>query len=606
MSNKNNFYPYENLFYELLNPIFNCIRQNVSDLFKVRISSLREENITNKEDFIYLIRQTLRESQESQIKLKLLEIEAEWDLQHWQGVLSRRETENLLGKKDTLLILFSPPEISQDAPSSWRNNLPIEFKVIKDKLKQFYPEGDYKYKVKFYTDYFKHPIGDVYIEQLYRILSPVPTAIFYTDITDYYCRFNIGFWHEKSSEPILISSPLWHWEKTVNKFLKAGLDEKLSFRYIRELVIIYNQLLASYLIDVFYLSLDPYYQFRFPLFISYLAKELINSKEGVECYFLQLKQIQEEELMILEETAKKKDNQIKGDVNKWKLFNTIKVRGDYPIYSIAIHPHEEMVAGACGYDGIQEFDLLSGKVVKVTMGSDHSVIAVTYDWNGENIICGGGKKIIYVHGKAKFSLSGHSNAIKALALSPDGTSLASVSYDGTIKIWDLHKKELVKTLIKHTKGVYAVAFSQDGTLLASGGGDNSAKLWSLSNYQVICNLTAHLSSVLCLSFSPDGKVLATGSMDKMIRLWNVETGELINTLMGHSFWVESVAFSPQGFILVSSSNDKTLKFWNWKSGECLRTIAQKSGWISAIAFNKAGNLLVTGGNNGVIKVWQNN
>lgn len=604
MYNENYFYSSDNLFYELLNPVFNGIRKNVGNLFKERIGNLAEQNITNKEDFIYLIRQTLREYQESQIKLKLLDIEAQWDLQHWQGVLSRRETESLLCKKDTLLILFSPPEISPDAPSSLKNNLPIEFKVIKDKLKQFYPEGDYQYKVKFYTDYFKHPIGDVYVEQLYSILSPVPTAILYTDITDYYCRFNIGFWHEQSSEPSLISSPLWNWENTVNKFLQGGLDEKRSFRYIRELIVIYNQLLASYLIDIFYLSIDPYYQFRFPLFISYLAREFISSKEGVERYFLQLKQIQEEELMILEETAKKKDNEIKGDVNKWKLSNTIKVRGDYPIYSIAIHPREEIVAAACGYDGIQEFDLFSGKVVRVTMGSDHSVIAVTYDWSGENIICGGGKQIIYVHGKDKFSLSGHSNAIKGLVLSPDRTSIASVSYDGTIKIWDLQKKELVKTLSKHTKGVYAAAFSPDGMLLASGGGDNTAKLWSLRDYQVIYNFTEHLSSVLCVGFSPDGKVLATGSMDKMIRLWNVETGGLINTLMGHSFWVESVAFSPQGFILVSSSNDKTLKFWNWKSGQCLRTISPKSGWISAIAFNQAGNLLVTGGNNGVIRVWQ--
>lgn len=605
MYNRNYFYSCENLFYELLNPVFNGIRENISDSFKKRINSLECFNLARKEDFIYLLRQTLREYQESQIQLKLLDIEAQWDLHHWQGVLSRRETESLLQKKDTLLILFAPPEISIDAPDSFRNNLPIEFKGIKDKLKQFYPEKDHQYKVKFYTDYFKNPIGDIYIEQLYSILSHVPTAIFYTDITDYYGRFNIGFWNDKSIEPNIISSPLWNWENTINILLSRGFEQKQSFRYVRELIIIYNQLLASYLIDVFYLSIDPYYQFRFPLFISHLAKELIKDKEGIEYYFLQLKQIQEEELMILEETAKKKDKKIQREVNKWALINTIKVRGDYPIYGIAIHPHEEIVAGACGYDGIQEYNFLSGNAVKVTMSNNHSLIAVAYDWLGENLICGGGKQTIYVHGKTKFSLSGHSNAIKALAISPDRTSLASGSYDSTIKLWDFEKKELIKTLIKHKKGVYGVAFSPNGKMLASGGGDNTAKLWDLSNYQVIHNFTDHLSSVLCLSFSPDGKVLATGSMDKMIRLWNTNTGELINTLMGHSFWVESLAFSPQGFILVSSSNDKTLKFWNWVSGECVRTITSKTEWISSMAFNQDGSILVTGSNNGVIKIWQN-
>ncbi|MTF40211.1 hypothetical protein CSQ80_14630 [Cyanobacterium aponinum IPPAS B-1201] len=606
MYDRSYFYSCENLFYELLNPIFMSIRDNIYGLFQDRISDLDSGNFVNREEYIYLLRQTIREYQESQIKLKLIEIDAQWDLHHWQGILSRKETENLLGKKDTLLILFSPPELSPDVPPSIQNNLPIEFKSIKDKLKLFYSEKDYNYGVKFYTDYFKKPVGDIYLEQLYSILSPVPTAVFYTDITDYNCRFSLGFWNDKSYEPTIISSPLWNWEKTFNKFLKIGLDEKQSFRAIRELIIIYNQLLASYFIDTFYVSIDPYYPLKFPIFTTHLAKELIRNKECVECYFLQLKQMQEEELIILEEIAQKKEQNLKGNVNQWKVLNTIKVRGDYPIYSIAIHPNDDIIASACGYDGIQEFDIYSGELLNITMSNHHSVIAVAYDCSGESLICGGGKQTIYVHGKAKYKLVGHTNAVKALAVScRDNILIASASYDSTVRLWDLTNKKLAKVFKRHTKGVYGLAFSPDGTMLATGGGDYTAKLWSLTDYKVIHDFKGHFNSVLSVAFSPDGKILATGSMDKMIRLWNTETGELINTLMGHSFWIESLAFNPQGMILVSSSNDKTIKFWNYISGECIRTITQKDSWISAIAFNRDGSLLVTGSNNGIIKVWQN-
>lgn len=99
MYDRSYFYSCENLFYELLNPIFMSIRDNIYGLFQDRISDLDSGNFVNREEYIYLLRQTIREYQESQIKLKLIEIDAQWDLHHWQGILSRKETENLLGKK---------------------------------------------------------------------------------------------------------------------------------------------------------------------------------------------------------------------------------------------------------------------------------------------------------------------------------------------------------------------------------------------------------------------------------------------------------------------------------------------------------------------------
>lgn len=84
----------------------------------------------------------------------------------------------------------------------------------------------------------------------------------------------------------------------------------------------------------------------------------------------------------------KKEQNLKGNVNQWKVLNTIKVRGDYPIYSIAIHPNDDIIASACGYDGIQEFDIYSGELLNITMSNHHSVIAVAYDCSGESLICG--------------------------------------------------------------------------------------------------------------------------------------------------------------------------------------------------------------------------
>jgi WD40 repeat protein len=70
--------------------------------------------------------------------------------------------------------------------------------------------------------------------------------------------------------------------------------------------------------------------------------------------------------------------------------------------------------------------------------------------------------------------------------------------------------------------VWSVAFSPDGKTLASGSYDNTIKLWRVSDGRLMKTLTGHGSSVLSVAFSPDGKTLASGSEDNTIKLWGVE------------------------------------------------------------------------------------
>ncbi|MFM6843584.1 MAG: trypsin-like peptidase domain-containing protein, partial [Dolichospermum sp.] len=78
------------------------------------------------------------------------------------------------------------------------------------------------------------------------------------------------------------------------------------------------------------------------------------------------------------------------------------------------------------------------------------------------------------------TLRGHSDGVDLVAWSPDGRTLASGSWDKTIKIWDGRTGNLLRTLSGHSYSVSSVAWSPDGRTLASGSWDNTIKIWRVS------------------------------------------------------------------------------------------------------------------------------
>jgi hypothetical protein len=118
-------------------------------------------------------------------------------------------------------------------------------------------------------------------------------------------------------------------------------------------------------------------------------------------------------------------------------------------------------------------------------------------------------------------LAGHSDAVSSVAFSPDGTTLASGSFDRTIILWDVaSRRQIGKPLTGHSGIVRAVAFSPDGTTVASGGFDRTIILWDVASRRQIGEpLTGHTDRIDGVAFSPDGTTLASGSLDHTIILW---------------------------------------------------------------------------------------
>ncbi|NET64629.1 MAG: hypothetical protein F6K63_09605 [Moorea sp. SIO1G6] len=269
-----------------------------------------------------------------------------------------------------------------------------------------------------------------------------------------------------------------------------------------------------------------------------------------------------------------------------KLQKTKRVKGDTRIQVIA-----KLQQSLYGVNQYNSLDKHTDTVTSVAFSRDGMTIA-SASW--DNTV-----KLWNLQGKHLHTLTGHSEPVNSLVFSPDGMTIASASLDKTVKLWNLQGKHL-HTLTGHSEPVTSLVFSPDGMTIASASFDNTVKLWNLKG-KPLHTLTGHSEPVTSVAFSPDGMTIATASWDKTVKLWNLK-GKPLHTLTGHSEPVTSVAFSPDGQTIASASWDNTVKLWN-REGKDLHTLTGHSADVTSLAFSPDGMTIATASLDNTVKLW---
>jgi WD40 repeat protein len=203
------------------------------------------------------------------------------------------------------------------------------------------------------------------------------------------------------------------------------------------------------------------------------------------------------------------------------------------------------------------------------------------------------------------TLKGHTEALYAVAFSPDGKLIATGSFDKTIKLWDPSGKE-IRTFggpAGHQNLVLAVAFSRNGQMLATGSSDNSAKIWDVPSSSPLREF-AFAAPVQTVAMSADGTKLAGGGADGAIKVWNAADGKPAQTITGHSGPIISLSYSANNQMLASAGADRTLRFWNAADGKPIATVVAHSGPVNAVAFHPNNTQAFSIGDDGLLKWWQ--
>ncbi|GIW96991.1 MAG: hypothetical protein KatS3mg111_0324 [Pirellulaceae bacterium] len=206
---------------------------------------------------------------------------------------------------------------------------------------------------------------------------------------------------------------------------------------------------------------------------------------------------------------------------------------------------------------------LPGEVTALRPTADGKLVAVAVS------VAGVGAEVLLidaVHGTRRQTFSGHHDAVYALAISADGSMIASGGYDRQIIVWDVASATPRWRFTGHNGAIYDLDFHPTGKALASASADQTIKLWSIRRGERLDTFSQAEGEMTCVRFSPDGRFLFGGGYDRQLRQWRLVSldqpaiNPLVRSRFAHEGPIVGLALVNND-LLVSISEDRTIKLW---------------------------------------------
>ena len=201
-----------------------------------------------------------------------------------------------------------------------------------------------------------------------------------------------------------------------------------------------------------------------------------------------------------------------------------------------------------------------------------------------------------------------SDRVTALDFSPDGKSLAvgsgPPSRSGQVVVFDVQNGRPVRDFGDvHSDTVLGLSFSPDGRILASSAADKTIRLLDLRRGELIRSLEGHTHHVLSIAWQDDGQTIASASADQTVKVWNVETGEQRRTISGFSKEITSVVFIEATNQVALACADGQVRLYDSSNGKSLRSFNASGDFLYTLSVTPDGTSLVSAGQSGKVRFW---
>jgi cytochrome c len=232
---------------------------------------------------------------------------------------------------------------------------------------------------------------------------------------------------------------------------------------------------------------------------------------------------------------------------------------------------------------------------------DGAVNAVAYLKDGRVVTAGEDAHIaVWTAGRPQPDavLNGHTAPIAGLAVSPDGATIASASWDHTVRLWPL-SGGAPRVLEGNAQNVNGVAFTPDGKNLVSAGYDATLRIWPLDGgAEVVRHLPTPLNSV---AVAPDGEIVAAGASGKVYIV--SPKGDVVGEVTASATPIIAVAISPDGKLIAAAGIRGSVAVIERKAGKLAHTLVGPGLPVWSVAFFPDSRTLLTGGTDRMIRRW---
>nr|XP_045011869.1 WD repeat-containing protein 17 isoform X5 [Jaculus jaculus] len=203
---------------------------------------------------------------------------------------------------------------------------------------------------------------------------------------------------------------------------------------------------------------------------------------------------------------------------------------------------------------------------------------------------------------------GHMETIFDCKFKPDDPNLlATASFDGTIKVWDINTLTAVHTSPGNEGVIFSLSWAPGGlNCIAGATSRNGAFIWDIQKSKMVQRFNEHGKNGIfyiawshkdskriatcsgdgfCIIRTVDGKVLHKykhpaavfgcdwSQNNNSVRIWDYTQDTCINVLSGHTAPVRGLMWNPEiPYLLISGSWDYTIKVWDTREGVCVDTV----------------------------------
>ena len=310
----------------------------------------------------------------------------------------------------------------------------------------------------------------------------------------------------------------------------------------------------------------------------------------------------------------------KGQLEKWPTLEMmISVPDKKPVVCIASSKNGEYIAAEVYYKGVYIWNASTGTIISGPFNTGEAVVSLAFSSDGQHLACGllngkiqiwniiTGQKIV-VEGQR--NLKGHNRAVSALVFTKNGKQLVSGSYDHTVLVWDLEKREVIAGPFDgHNNFVWSVSLLADQDHIVSRSGFHTVQIWNIKTGQKTMAENIAIGTIHSVVhyghvFSCDNSRIKSGFEVYSETVENRFEEKEYRPGGSTRHWTQAVAFSPDGK-LVATCNSNYIHVW-YATGQFAGNLAGgpfRNDRVLCLAFLADNQRIMSGSGNGAVHVW---